>query len=93
MYCCAASASRTLADMATRSVHFVLCLPDQMTAFYRRTADASHAALTIANVPAHISDRAVEIAANLTAIAVPSGTPAIVDFARLGKNRTVNLYR
>ena len=79
--------------MATRNVHFVLYLPDQTSAFYRRTADASHAALTIANVPADISDRVVEIAANLTAIAVPSGTPAIIDFAQLGKDRTVNLYR
>ena len=79
--------------MSTRNVHFVLYLPDQASAFYRHTADASHAVLTIANVPADISDRAVEIAANLTAIAVPSGTPAIVDFAQLGKDRTVNLYR
>jgi hypothetical protein len=79
--------------MATRSVHFVLYLPDQSSAIYRRTADASHAALTIANVPADVTDRVVEIAANLTAIAVPSGTPAIVDFAQLGKDRTVNLYR
>jgi hypothetical protein len=71
----------------------VLYLPDQSSAIYRRTADASHAALTIANVPAEVTDRIVEIAANLTAIAVPSGTPAIVDFAQLGKDRTVNLYR
>jgi len=48
--------------MATRNVHFVLYLPDQTSAFYRRTADASHAALTIANVPADISDRVVQIA-------------------------------
>jgi hypothetical protein len=79
--------------MATRSVHFVLYLPDQNFAIYRRTADASHAALTITNVPADVTDRVVEIVANLTAIAVPSGTPALVDFAQLGKDRTVNLYR
>ena len=79
--------------MATRSVHFVLYLPDQNSAIYRRTADASHAALTITNVPADVTDRVVEIVANLTAIAVPSGTPALVDFAQLGKDRTVNLYR
>ena len=35
--------------MATRSVHFVLYLPDQSSAIYRRTTDASHAALTVAD--------------------------------------------
>jgi hypothetical protein len=78
--------------MATRTVHFVLYLPDQGFAIYRRTAAGSRAPLVVTNVPADVSDRAVEIAANLTAIAVPSGMPAIVDFAQLGKGRTVNLY-
>jgi hypothetical protein len=61
--------------MATRTVHFVLYLPDQGFAIYRRTAAGSRAALVVTNVPADVSDRAVEIAANLTAIAVPSGMP------------------
>ena len=59
---------------------------------YRRTADASHAVLTVANVPASVSDRTVELSVNLTKIASPFRTPRVVDYVQLGKGRFVNLY-
>src|SRR5438270_659332 len=76
-----------------RIVHFVLFLPDRTTAIYKRTADRSHAVLAVANVPPGISDRAVEIAVNLTAIARPFRQRCTVDYAQLGAGRVVNLYR
>ncbi|HEY3178047.1 MAG TPA: hypothetical protein VGL25_04130 [Casimicrobiaceae bacterium] len=81
------------ARAATRTVHFVLYLPDRTIAVYRRTANHLHAALTVTNVPADVSDRAVEIAANLTAIATPFPRPCVVDYTQLGAGRVVNLYR
>jgi hypothetical protein len=78
--------------MATRTVHLVLYLPNRTAAVYRRTADRSHAALTVTKIPADVTDRAVEIAANLTSITSPSGRPCIVDYAQLGKDRFVNLF-
>jgi len=76
-----------------RIVHFVLFLPDRTTAIYKRTADRSHAVLAVANVPPGTSDRAVEIAVNLTAIARPFRQRCTVDYAQLGAGRVVNLYR
>ena len=77
----------------TRRVHFVRYLPDQQTALYRRTADSSHAALTVANVPANVSDRKVEIVANLTKLTTRFGIASVVDYAQLGMGRFVDLYR
>jgi hypothetical protein len=75
-----------------RTIHFVMYLPDQKSAMYRRTADVSHAVLTVANVPPNVSDRAVELSVNLTNIAFPFRTSRVVDYTRLGKGRFVNLY-
>ena len=75
-----------------RTIHFVMYLPDQKSAMYRRTADVSHAVLTVANVPPNVSDRAVELSVNLTKIAFPFRTSRVVDYTRLGKGRFVNLY-
>ena len=75
-----------------RTVHFVRYLPDRLSAVYRRTHDVSHAALTVVRVPAHVSDRAVEIAANLTIFAAPFGVRYIVDYARIGRNRFIYLF-
>ena len=78
--------------MAMRTIHFVMYLPDQKSAIYRRTADGSHAFLTVTNVPANVSDRTVELAVHLTTIASPFRVPRVVDYVRLGKDRFVNLY-
>ena len=78
--------------MGTRAVHLVLYLPDRTAAVYRRTADSSHAALTVTKIPEDVTDRTVEIAANLTSITSPSGIHCFVDYAQLGKDRFVNLY-
>ena len=59
---------------------------------YRRTADPSHASLTIACVPMNVSDRAVEIAVNLTVFAAPFGVRHVVDYAEIGRNRLVYLF-
>jgi hypothetical protein len=75
-----------------RTIHFVMYLPDQKTAMYRRTADVSHAVLTVANVPPNVSDRAVEFSVNLTKIASPFRTSRVIDYMQLGKGRFVNLY-
>jgi hypothetical protein len=76
----------------SRTVHFVRYLPDRMSAVYRRTADASHATLSIERVPAHVSDRAVEIAANLTIFAVPFGVRYVVDYSEMGANQLIYLF-
>jgi len=75
-----------------RTVHFVRYLPDQRTAVYRRTADPSHARLSVTNVPANISDRAVEIVVNLTVAAAPFGMRSEIDYGRLRKNQAVILF-
>ena len=75
-----------------RTIHFVMYLPDQRSAIYRRTADPSHAVLTVANVPPNVSDRAVELIVNLTKIAFPFRASRVVDYVQLGKGRFVNLY-
>lgn len=75
-----------------RAVHFVRYLPDQRSAVYRRTADASHARLTVANVPANISDRAVEIVVNLVVFAAPFGVRCVIDYARLNEGRLIVLF-
>jgi hypothetical protein len=75
-----------------RNLHFVRYLPDRVSAVYRRTADASHAALTVVGVPGNVTDRAVEIAANLTVFVAPFGVRYVVDYSEIGRNRIVNLY-
>ena len=75
-----------------RTIHFVMYLPDQKSAMYRRTADVSHAVLTVENVPPNVSDRAVELSVNLTKIVFPFRTSRVVDYMQLGKGRFVNLY-
>jgi hypothetical protein len=80
------------ASAVGRTLHFVRYLPDRTSAVYRRTADTSHAALTIVQIPATISDRAVEIAANLTVFAGPFGRRHVVRYADIGKNRFVYLF-
>jgi hypothetical protein len=75
-----------------RAVHFVRYLPDQRSAVYRRTADPSHARLTVANVPANISDRAVEIVVNLVVFAAPFGVRCVIDYSRLNRNRLTVLF-
>src|SRR5437879_10310434 len=83
---------RSATSLAMRTIHFVMYLPDQKSAMYRRTADVSHAVLTVANVPPNVSDRAVELSVNLTKIAFPFRTSRVVDYTRHGKGRYVNLY-
>ena len=80
------------ASATGRTLHFVRYLPDRTCAVYRRTAEPSHAALTIEQIPATISDRAVEIAANLTVFAGPFGLRLVVRYKDIGKNRFVYLF-
>lgn len=82
----------TAAIAAGRTLHFVRYLPDRATAVFRRTADVSHATLTVAGIPPAVSDRAVEIAVNLTVFAAPFGLRHIVRYADIGKNRFVYLF-
>jgi hypothetical protein len=80
--------------MRTRTLHFVLYLPDRRTAIYRRTAEVSHAALTIENIPVEVSDRVVEVAANLAATAMESaGGRIVIEYAEFVKRRFVTLNR
>jgi hypothetical protein len=76
-----------------RSLHFVLYLPDRKTAIYRRTADRSHATLTIENIPANVSDRVVEVAANLAGIPLQTDEHRTLDYAEFVKRRFVTLNR
>ena len=80
-------------DVAKRCLHFVLYLPDRRTAIYRRTADLSHASLTIENIPANVSDRVVEVAANLAGIPLDIDVHRTVDYAEFVKRRLVTLNR
>jgi hypothetical protein len=75
-----------------RTLHFVRYLPDRTSSVYRRTADPSHATLTVGCVPAGVSDRAVEIAVNLTVFAGPFGVRHVVHYAEIGRNRLVYLF-
>ncbi|MET0442003.1 MAG: hypothetical protein ABWY07_00125 [Burkholderiales bacterium] len=75
-----------------RTLHFVRYLPDRMSSVYRRTADPSHAVLTVGWIPAHVSDRSVEIAVNLTVFAGPFGVRNVVHYAEIGRNRLVYLF-
>ena len=77
---------------AGRTLHFVRYLPDRTSSIYRRTADPSHAALTVGCVPASVSDRSVEIAVNLTVFAGPFGVRHVVHYAEIGRNRLVYLF-
>ena len=82
-----------VSDVQTgRTLHFVRYLPDRTASVYRRTADASHASLTIGCVPTTVSDRAVEIAVNLTVFAAPFGVRHVVHYAEIGRNRLVYLF-
>jgi len=75
-----------------RTLHFVRYLPDRTSSVYRRTADPSHAALSVGCVPATVSDRSVEIAVNLTVFAGPFGIRHVVHYAEIGRNRVVYLF-
>ncbi len=77
---------------AERTLHFVRYLPDRNTSMYRRTADNSHAALTILCVPVGVPDRTVEIMANLTIFAGPFGVRHVVHYSEIGRNRVVYLF-
>ena len=79
--------------MEKRTLHFVLYLPDRKTAIYRRTADIEHAALTIRNIPANVSDRVVEVAVNLASIRMEFGAQRSVEYAEFVKRRFVTANR
>ena len=76
----------------SRTLHFVRYLPDRSSCVYRRTADQSHATLTVHGIPASVSDRAVEIAVNLTVFAAPFGRRHTVAYTDIGANRFVYLF-